>query len=138
MGRVGAQQPLVREYSLTVLANLGAKSMTPSYPVMLAANAQPVSVQKYSAGFMERHQQFADSHPRLRKETVTRLFGPEGRRVHFIRGDLSFRCLYDRSHLYYLHRMLNCHVTWSSSDISTMCWAVPQYPGPSCVSDAID
>jgi hypothetical protein len=46
---------------------------------MLVANVQPVSVQTYSAGFVERSRQFADSHPQLCEETVTRLFRPEGR-----------------------------------------------------------
>jgi hypothetical protein len=111
MGRMGARRPLVREHSFAVLANLGAKSATPSYQVMLVANVQPVSVQTYSAGFVERSQQFADSHPRLCEGTIARLFRPEGRRVHFICGDLSFRCLNDRSHRHRLHRVLNRHAT---------------------------
>jgi hypothetical protein len=134
---IGAQQPPARKHSFAVLAELGAKSTTPSFQVMLAANAQPVSVQACSTGFVKRSQQFANSHPRLCKE-ITRHFRREGRRVHFIRGDLSFRYLCDRSHRHHLHRVLNRHITWSSSDLSAMYRAVTQYPGRHCVSDIID
>lgn len=75
---------------------------------------------------------------RLWKEIITRLFRLKGRRVHFIRGDLSFGCLYNRGHRYHLHRVLNRHITWRSSDTSTMCRAMTQYSGALCVSNVID
>src|SRR5271170_4074036 len=69
MRQMGAQQPLACKHFSAVLVKLEAKSTTPSCQEMLAANVQPVSVQTYSAGFVERSQQFGDSHPNCGKRS---------------------------------------------------------------------
>jgi hypothetical protein len=108
---MGEQQLLAHKHFFAVLVKLEAKSTTPSCQEMLAANVQPVSVQTYSAEFVERSQEFGDSHPdrakrsssgfsvlRVGEPTLSAVISTLGICITVVAG-----------------------ITWSASDTSTMC-----------------